>query len=81
MSRPTEKTLTPLGHRIKVLCAEHQMTQIDLAARVPMSAQHLSQMLFGDHDPLLSRIVKIADVFGVSLDELVGRTPPSLPRK
>lgn len=64
------------AHSLLALLEKRGMKQIDLSrlSGIPQSA--ISAYCSGKNDPSLSKAVAIADVLGVSLDELAGRQLP-----
>ena len=54
--------------------AEADMSQQELADRVGASVASVSNWENGDYMPSLRTTVRIADVLGVTLDQLAGRT-------
>jgi transcriptional regulator with XRE-family HTH domain len=74
-----------LGSRIRQARERYGMSQVELARRIGVSATALNQIESGKTaDPGVSRIVKIAEILGVSTDYLLQRTddprPPKRPR-
>lgn len=51
------------------------LTQAEVAANLGISAQVFSRYERGDHEPDNKMLCKLADFFGVSVDELLGRSP------
>lgn len=62
--------------RLKQLRKSHRVTQEQLAAHVGISYSGYRRYESGERDMPLSIAVKLADLYGIALDELVGRTPP-----
>ena len=58
---------------LKFYRTERHLTQQDLAAALDMSQQSISQWEKGQTGPTLSALIKLADFFDVTLDELCGR--------
>lgn len=82
-----------LGERIYRLRTEKEMSQSDLAEALEVSRQSISKWETNGSVPELDKLVKLIEIFGVSLDELVtgkgeGKTeeepapaaPPSEPK-
>lgn len=63
-----------LGSRIKSLRQSHDMTQEQLADSLNVSRQSITGYENDGVEPSLSVLVKIADIFNVSLDYLLART-------
>lgn len=62
--------------KIKEFRQAHGMTQQDLADAVHVTKGAVCLWERGMRIPEVSTLMALADVFGVSLDSLVGRTPP-----
>lgn len=60
------------SYRLIVLMEEFNMTQIKLAKKIGTSNVTISRYLTGDRIPRLDVVMKIASVFHVSLDYLLG---------
>ena len=60
--------------RLKLLRKEHKLTQVKVADFVKINARTFQKYEAGDFDPALSVLVRLADLFNVSLDYLVGRS-------
>lgn len=61
--------------RIKELRDEFQITQKSLADLLSNSQRNVSNWESGASEPDCETILKIADIFQISLDELFGRIP------
>ena len=61
------------GQRISDLCNGNHITQKELAEALHISQTSVSKYETGEAVPDLELIVKMADFFGVSLDEFVNR--------
>lgn len=59
--------------RIKELREENALTQKELAIRLNNAQRNVSNWEAGTTEPDCSTIAAIADIFGVSIDELFGR--------
>lgn len=62
-----------LGHRIRQLREDSHMAQKELAARLHIANSTMSQYESGERVPSDEMKIKIADLFGVSVDYLLGR--------
>ena len=62
-----------IGENIKALRKMHGMTQSDLALILGGKKSLVSNYENGYSTPDIYTLIKLADVFDVSLDELVGR--------
>ena len=60
-----------LAEKIAALRGERKLSQGDLAEKLDVSRQSVSKWETGQAVPELDKIVKLADVFGVTVDELV----------
>lgn len=57
------------------------LTQQKLAEKAGVSLIVVTKVEQGfTKDPVMSSLVKLADVLGVTIDELIGRTPPKPPK-
>ena len=65
-----------LGTNISRLRAEHHLSQGDLAESLGVSRQSVSKWETDSSVPDLDKLVKLSQLFGVSLDELVTGTGP-----
>lgn len=67
-----------MKNRLKVLRAEHNLTQEELAQRVGVSRQAINAIETGKYDPSLPLAIKLGKLFGkpvediFSLDEVEG---------
>lgn len=70
-----------LAEKIAALRGERKLSQGDLAEKLDVSRQSVSKWETGQAVPELEKIIKLADVFGVSVDELVreGEVPEAEP--
>jgi putative transcriptional regulator len=57
-------------NRLKVLRAERDWSQQDLAERLDVSRQSVNAIEKGRYDPSLPLAFKIAGVFGLSIEEI-----------
>ena len=60
--------------QLKRLRKTNRMTQQDVADRLDISASAVGMYEQGRREPDLATLVKLADIFGVSVDQLIGRT-------
>lgn len=65
-----------LGTRISRLRAAHNLSQGDLAEALGVSRQSVSKWETGASVPDLDKLIRLAKLFEISLDELVTGTPP-----
>lgn len=66
-------TKNTIGHNIRTLRKEHNMTQEQLAQQLNMKRQTLSNYEIGKRIPDIYELITIADIFDVTLDEIAGR--------
>jgi putative transcriptional regulator len=59
-----------MKNRLKVLRAERDWSQQELANRLDVSRQSVNAIETGKYDPSLPLAFKIADVFGLSIEEI-----------
>lgn len=62
---------------IRKLCKEQRITIGALEVKAGLATNTINR--WDKTSPSISRVVAVADVLGVSLDELVGRDSPDLP--
>ena len=59
-----------MKNRIKVLRAERDWSQADLAERLEVSRQTVNAIETGKYDPSLPLAFRIAELFGQSIEEI-----------
>jgi putative transcriptional regulator len=59
-----------MNNRLKVLRAERNWSQADLALRLDVSRQAVNAIETGKHDPSLSLAFRIARVFQIPIEEI-----------
>ncbi|KTE40725.1 MULTISPECIES: helix-turn-helix transcriptional regulator [unclassified Sphingopyxis] len=62
-----------MKNRLKVLRAERDWSQQDLAERLEVSRQSVNAIETGKYDPSLPLAFRIADLFGMSIEEIFQR--------
>ena len=62
-----------IGSNIRALRKKNYLTQEQLAETLNMTRQTLSNYELGKRIPDIYELIRIADLFHVSLDEMVGR--------
>ena len=67
------------GENLAALRKMRQMTQDELAERVGVSRQAVGKWEAGETEPALGIAQKVAEVFGVSLDEMTDHKPELVP--
>ena len=64
----------PIANQIRRLRFEHgEMTQAELAERIGMTRQTVAAIEAGKYSPSLEAAFRIAEVFGVPLDQVFQR--------
>jgi len=66
--------MSSYGQRISYLRESHQMTQTELARRLGITRASLSHYETGRRVPDFDTLSKMADLFDVSVDYIIGRT-------
>ena len=64
-----------MNNRVKVLRAGHNWSQSDLARRLDVSRQSVNAIETGRYDPSLPLAFRIAELFGLTIEEVF--VPPS----
>ncbi|WP_260482845.1 helix-turn-helix transcriptional regulator [Sphingomicrobium flavum] len=64
-----------MKNRLKVLRAERDWSQGDLADRLGVSRQSVNAIETGKYDPSLPLAFKIAEVFGLIIEEIFSPEP------
>ena len=59
-----------MNNRLRVLRAERQWSQQDLADRLGVSRQSVNAVETGKYDPSLPLAFRIADVFGLTIEQI-----------
>lgn len=59
-----------MKNRIKVLRAEHDLTQADLADKLDVSRQTINALETGKYDPSLPLAFKLARLFSVKIEDI-----------
>ena len=62
-----------MNNRLKVLRAERDWSQQDLAERLGVSRQSVNAIEKGRYDPSLPLAFKIADIFELAIEEIFTR--------
>ncbi len=63
-----------LGNRLKILRKNNKLTQLYMANFLDITSRHYQDIEYGKVDLPLSKALKLADYFNISLDYLTGRT-------
>jgi putative transcriptional regulator len=64
-----------MNNRIRVLRAERQWSQAELAERVRVSRNSVNSVENGKFDPSLPLAFRIADAFGLTVEEVFVKEP------
>ena len=64
--------MTKIGKKICSLRKEQNMTQVELADRLGISYQAVSNWERGNSMPDISKLPELAAIFNISLDDLIG---------
>lgn len=59
-----------MNNRLKILRAERNWSQSDLADRLGVSRQSVNAIETGKYDPSLPLAFRIAELFGLSIEEV-----------
>ena len=59
-----------MNNRLRLLRAERNWTQQDLAQRLEVSRQSVNAIETGKYDPSLPLAFRIAELFGLSIEEV-----------
>ena len=59
-----------MKNRLKVLRAEQNLSQLDLAMRLGVSRQTINAIETGKYDPSLPLAIKLARLFGQRVEEI-----------
>jgi putative transcriptional regulator len=59
-----------MKNRLRVLRAEQEWSQADLAERLGVSRQAVNAIETGKHDPSLTLAFALADTFGQSIEDI-----------
>ncbi|HHY66654.1 MAG TPA: helix-turn-helix transcriptional regulator [Alicyclobacillus sp.] len=74
--------MTVFGDRLRQLRRNSGMSQKDLASSIGVTERAFRFYESGDREPTIEQLVKLADIFNVSLDYMTGRTnDPTPPKK
>ncbi len=59
-----------MNNRLRVLRAEHKMSQATLAELLDVSRQTVNAIELGKHDPSLQLAFKVSQVFSLPIEEI-----------
>lgn len=65
-----------MKNRLRVLRAERQWSQQELAERLEVSRQTVNSIETGRYDPSLSLAFRIARIFGAPIETIFSEEPP-----
>ncbi len=71
--RCADRAVACVNNRLKVLRAERDWSQQDLAERLGVSRQSVNAIETGKYDPSLPLAFRIADVFGMTIEAIFVR--------
>jgi len=63
-----------IRNQVRYLLAKNDMTLTELGRKIGTSTSDVCRFIHNYRDMRTSQLIRIADVFGVSLDWLTGRT-------
>ena len=63
--------MLPLGNNIRRMLRKKKMSRRELGDLLGVCEGSVSRYIYGEREPNLSQLVKMADIFGVSLDWLI----------
>ena len=63
-----------LAQRLKELRLKHNLTQEQAADAMDLSLSAHNRYEYGKREPTASVLIRMADLYGVTIDYLVGRT-------
>jgi transcriptional regulator with XRE-family HTH domain len=75
-----DEALTAVGHRLRALRRERELTLVDISAVAGISVSTLSRLESGARRPTLELLLPLARAYQVTLDELVDAPPTGDPR-
>ena len=64
-----------LNKNIKFYRLQESMTQEKLAERLGLDRTTIVKYESGEHEPSIQTLIELANIFDITLDELVGREP------
>lgn len=67
------------AERLKDIIQKHSLTQTDFAKKIGVNQSTICKWLQENRKPSLTHLCKIADIFGVEIDYLIGRKPNQQP--
>lgn len=68
-----------MKNRIRALRTEKKITQVRLSIELGVAQETISAYEQGKHAPSMRSLVKLADLFNVSIDYLIGRSDIRVP--
>jgi transcriptional regulator with XRE-family HTH domain len=80
MAIDLDEALTAVGHRLRALRRERELTLVDMSAVAGISVSTLSRLESGARRPTLELLLPLARAYRVTLDELVDAPPTGDPR-
>ena len=80
MRGPDAEIAFRLARAMRQLRVEREWSQAELAEKLDVSVGYVGLLERGQRLPALGMLLKIADALGASLDQIVGRIPPTSAR-
>jgi quercetin dioxygenase-like cupin family protein/DNA-binding XRE family transcriptional regulator len=80
MAIDLEEALTAVGHRLRALRRERELTLVDISAVAGISVSTLSRLESGARRPTLELLLPLARAYRVTLDGIVDAPPTGDPR-
>lgn len=65
--------MTDLGYNIRTQRKKHSISQLALARQLNVSQSAVAHYEKGDREPTIDNLIRLSDIFGVSIDALVGK--------
>ncbi len=65
--------MTDLGYNIRTQRKKHSISQQALASQLNVSQSAVAHYEKGDREPTIDNLIRLSDIFGVSIDALVGK--------
>ena len=69
-----EKNITPFPKRLQELRIKSGITQAKIAQTLQVAEVTYQRYEYGDFEPKLNKLLKLANLFDVTVDELLGRS-------
>ena len=66
------------GEHMRIARDNVNLKQVDVREKIGISNQNLSKWENGDAEPCIEDSIKLADLYGITLDELFGHKPTGI---